>query len=199
VRPPDGKNIRRWYEQFRESSGVKKHPTGWPRKSDEDVNHVTWAWSQQQHSNSSSSNTFPKSFIRKRYYILFLIPVFIAQVTKLVQFTWYNTFSKIPPSTSVHFAIRVKTWRVTRLYSVQCSVLYSETALSRKPFRIVRMYIYTFLTRMADTMTSQNNFSSWDTLYMVIHVNCYTVLYSLWRLYVWKVYYLKQFCIFFLI
>jgi hypothetical protein len=29
----------------------------------------------------------PKLLIRKRYYILFLIPVFIVQVTKLVQFT----------------------------------------------------------------------------------------------------------------
>jgi hypothetical protein len=30
--------------------------------------------------------TVPKLLIRKRYYILFLIPVFIVQVTKLVQF-----------------------------------------------------------------------------------------------------------------
>jgi hypothetical protein len=50
------------------------------------------------------------------------MPVFTVQVTKLVQFTYYNTFSKIPPSTSMHFATRVRTWRVARLYSVQCTV-----------------------------------------------------------------------------
>jgi hypothetical protein len=33
------------------------------------------------------SFTVPKLLIRKRYYVLFLIPVFIVQVTKLVQFT----------------------------------------------------------------------------------------------------------------
>jgi hypothetical protein len=31
--------------------------------------------------------TFPKLLLRKRYYVLFLIPVFIVQVKKLVQFT----------------------------------------------------------------------------------------------------------------
>jgi hypothetical protein len=31
--------------------------------------------------------TVPKLLIRKRYYVLFLIPVFIVQVAKLVQFT----------------------------------------------------------------------------------------------------------------
>jgi hypothetical protein len=41
---------------------------------------------------------------------------------KLVQFIYYNTFSKIPSSTLVHFATRVRTWRVARLYSVQCTV-----------------------------------------------------------------------------
>jgi len=29
--------------------------------------------------------------------------------------TVYNKFSKIPPSTSMHFATRVKTWRFVRL------------------------------------------------------------------------------------
>ena len=29
--------------------------------------------------------------------------------------TVYNKFSKIPPSTPMHFATRVKTWRVVRL------------------------------------------------------------------------------------
>jgi hypothetical protein len=34
--------------------------------------------------------------------------------------------------------------------------LYSEIAVSRKPFGIGHMYIYTFLLRMTDTVTSQN-------------------------------------------
>ena len=29
--------------------------------------------------------------------------------------TVYNKYSKIPPSTSMHFTTRVKTWRVVRL------------------------------------------------------------------------------------
>jgi hypothetical protein len=62
-------------------------------------------------------------------------PVFIVQVTKLVQFTKYKIFLKTLPSTSMHFATRVRTWRVARLYS--------EIAVSRKPFRIRHMYIYT--------------------------------------------------------
>jgi hypothetical protein len=49
----------------------------------------------------------------------------------------------------------------------QIQLLYSETALSRKPFGIGHMYIYTLLLRMTDTMTSQNiDLSSWDTLYI---------------------------------
>jgi hypothetical protein len=68
----------------------------------------------------------------------------------------------IPPPTSMHFATRVRTGvlLVWTLYSV----LYSEIAVSRKPFGIGHMYIYTFLLRMPDTMTSQNiDLSSWDT------------------------------------
>jgi hypothetical protein len=42
--------------------------------------------------------------------------------------------------------------------------LYSEKTLSRKLFGIWHMYIYTFLLRMTDIITSQNtNPSSWDT------------------------------------
>jgi hypothetical protein len=33
------------------------------------------------------------------------------------------TVLKIPPSTSMHFATRVRTWRVARLYSVQYSTV----------------------------------------------------------------------------
>jgi hypothetical protein len=81
--------------------------------------------------------TVPKLLIRKRYYLLFLIPVFIVQVTKLVQFTKYNSFSKIPPSTSMHFAARVRTWRVARLYSVQCTVYFWDTLYIQEPYTII--------------------------------------------------------------
>jgi hypothetical protein len=50
----------------------------------------------------------------------------------------------------MHFATRVRTWRVARLYGV----LYSEIALSRKRFGMGHVYIYTFLLIMIDTMTS---------------------------------------------
>jgi hypothetical protein len=44
------------------------------------------------------------------------------------------------------------------------SALYGEIALSRKQCGIGHMYIYIFLLRMADTMTSQNiDLSPWDT------------------------------------
>jgi hypothetical protein len=47
------------------------------------------------------------------------------------------------------------------------SVLYSEMAVSRTPFGIGHMYMYTFLLIITDTMTSKNtDLSSWDTLYM---------------------------------
>jgi hypothetical protein len=36
--------------------------------------------------------TVPELLILKRYYVLFLIMVLIVQMTKLVQFTYYNTF-----------------------------------------------------------------------------------------------------------
>jgi hypothetical protein len=55
--------------------------------------------------------TVPKLLIRKICYVLFLIPVSIVLVTMLVQ------------STSMHFATRVRTWSVARLYNVQyCTV-----------------------------------------------------------------------------
>jgi hypothetical protein len=44
--------------------------------------------------------------------------------------------------------------------------LYSEIDLSRKQFGIGDMYIYTFLLRMTDTMTSKNiDFFFWNILY----------------------------------
>jgi hypothetical protein len=50
-----------------------------------------------------------KLLIRKIYYVLFLILVFIVQVTKLVHFTWYSIFSKIPLPTLMYFATRERT------------------------------------------------------------------------------------------
>jgi hypothetical protein len=56
-------------------------------------------------------------------------------------------------------------------------VLYSEIALSRKPFGLGHLYIYTFLLRITDIMTSQNiDLSSWDILYMAFHVHFETYL-----------------------
>jgi hypothetical protein len=57
--------------------------------------------------------------------------------------SWYslpNMFLKIPLSTSMHFATRVMICRVARLYSV----LYSEIAVSRKPFGIGRVHMHIF-------------------------------------------------------
>jgi hypothetical protein len=46
------------------------------------------------------------------------------------------------------------------------SVLYSGIALSRKPFGIRHMYVYSFVLRMTDAMTSQNiDLTSRDSLY----------------------------------
>jgi hypothetical protein len=60
----------------------------------------------------------------------------IVQVTMLVQFTKYSTFPKIPQSTSMHFASRLRTWHV--------ACLYSEIALPQKLFRIGRVQIHFF-------------------------------------------------------
>jgi hypothetical protein len=48
----------------------------------------------------------------------------------------------------MHFATRVRKWRVARFYSV--------LAVSRKTFGIGHMYIYILSLRMTDTVTSQN-------------------------------------------
>jgi hypothetical protein len=45
---------------------------------------------------------FPTLLMIKRYYVLFIMPLFIVQVTKLVQFIYYNTFLQILTSTSMH-------------------------------------------------------------------------------------------------
>jgi hypothetical protein len=72
----------------------------------------------------------------------------------------------------MHSGTRVKTWRVAHLspsvLPYICRVLlYSEIAVPRKPFGIGYMYIYTFVLRMTDTVTTQNTgLLSWDTLYV---------------------------------
>jgi hypothetical protein len=83
--------------------------------------------------------TAPKFLIRKGYCVLFLTPVFVVQL----QFTWYNTFSKIPPSTSIHFQL-VWGHGVLLVCTVYSTVLYSEIALYQKPFGIGHTYIYNF-------------------------------------------------------
>jgi hypothetical protein len=70
--------------------------------------------------------TVAKLLIRKWYYILFLI--FIVLETNLLV---NNKFSKIPPSTSMHFATRVRTWRVARLSSCWRSFMRAIAAIMR--------------------------------------------------------------------
>jgi hypothetical protein len=73
-----------------------------------------------------------------------------------------GTVYLIPPSTSMQFATRMRTWHVARLYS--------EIVISQKPFRIGHMYIYTFSFRMTDTVISQNiDLCTWDILYIPIN------------------------------
>jgi hypothetical protein len=45
------------------------------------------------------------------------------------------------------------------------SILYSEMALSRKPFGTEYMYVYSFVLRMTDTVNS-DLLSSWGILYI---------------------------------
>jgi hypothetical protein len=65
--------------------------------------------------------TVPKLLIRKRYYVLFLIQIFIIQVTKLYSSSGIIQLSNTRPSTSVHFATRVRAWRVDL-----CTVFFGE-------------------------------------------------------------------------
>jgi hypothetical protein len=58
--------------------------------------------------------TLAKWLIRKRYYSYVLFLIFIVQMKNVLV---YIKFSKIPPSTSMHFATRVITWCVARLSS----------------------------------------------------------------------------------
>jgi hypothetical protein len=85
--------------------------------------------------------TLPKLLIRKRYYVLFLIPAFIVQVTKLQSLPGIIHFWKFRRQ---HQCTLQLVWgHVVLLVCTVYSVLYSEIALSRKPFGIGHMYIYT--------------------------------------------------------
>jgi hypothetical protein len=57
-------------------------------------------------------------------------------------------------------------WREGRtILGTKSKLLYSEIALPRKFLGIEYMYVYTFLLRITDTMTSQNiDLSSWDSM-----------------------------------
>jgi hypothetical protein len=55
------------------------------------------------------------------------------------------------------------------ILDAKSKLLYTEIVLPRKRFGIGHMYMYTFLLRMTDTMTSQNtDLSYWDILYIYI-------------------------------
>jgi hypothetical protein len=66
----------------------------------------------------------------------------------------------------MHFATRVRNGVL--LVCTVYSVLYSEIAQSWKPFGTGHMYIYIFLLRMTETLTSQSiELSFWGTLHSV--------------------------------
>ena len=106
-----------------------------------------------------------KLLIRKRYYVyvLFLIPVFIVQVTELVQF--------VINVRKLHRFTRFRQWRSRaggkdntgrpNQTTLESNGSISETIRNRTHVHIK------FLLRMTDTMTSQNiDISFWDTLYI---------------------------------
>jgi len=69
-----------------------------------------------------------------------------------------------PTDASYSGAVR-REW--TTILGAISKLLYSATTLSPKPFGIGHVYIYTFLLRMTETITSQNiGLSSWDTRYI---------------------------------
>ena len=61
--------------------------------------------------------------------------------------TVYNKCSKIPPSTSMHFATRVKTWRVVRLSASWSSFMQGMTSsmLTSSSSRVSTSFLYTSL------------------------------------------------------
>jgi len=61
--------------------------------------------------------------------------------------TVYNKCSEIPPSTSMHFAIRVKTWRVVRLSAAWRSFMQAITSsmLTSSSSRVSTFFLYNSL------------------------------------------------------
>ena len=59
--------------------------------------------------------------------------------------TVYNKCSKIPPSTSVHFATHVRTWRVVRLSTSRRSFMQVITSsmLTSSSSRVSTFFLYT--------------------------------------------------------
>ena len=66
----------------------------------------------------------------KGNYLLFPIMVFIVEVVTFVEFNQYNTSSKIPTSTVMHFATGVKTWCVSRLSAYWLSFMLAITSIT---------------------------------------------------------------------
>jgi hypothetical protein len=67
-------------------------------------------------------------------------------------------------------AVRRDGWTIL---GAKSKLLYSEIALSRKPFEIGHIHIYTLLLRITDTMTSQNTDHSSGTF--CIHEGKYII------------------------
>jgi hypothetical protein len=67
----------------------------------------------------------------KRCFMLFIISVFVVQLTQSVHFTQHSGCSNIPPSTSVHFATRVRKWRVAGLSASWRSFMLAITSIVR--------------------------------------------------------------------
>jgi hypothetical protein len=114
--------------------------------------------------------TVSKLLIRKRYCLLFKVPVLVVQMTKFIQLTKYNTrtFSETNSAININ-ALCISCEDMICCLPVQCTVhvvlLKSEIALSLKPFGIGQMCISNFLLRLADITTFQKlDLFSWDTL-----------------------------------
>jgi hypothetical protein len=79
-----------------------------------------------------------------------------------------SIYEDVQLHTNSHASDSGVVWREGRIIlDDKSKLLYSEIALPRKPFGIGHMYMYTFLLRMTDIMTSQNiDLFSWHILYI---------------------------------
>jgi hypothetical protein len=126
--------------------------------------------------------TVPKLLLKKRYQVLFLIPVFLFKWQ-----SWYNLHLHI-----IHFwkFQHQHQWTLELIWEhgvlLVCAVYcvpYSEIALSRKLFRSGHRYLYRVLPRITHFVTSKNiDLSSWVTLYfdnfydMSFSLPCFSVI-----------------------